>query len=134
MAGREDRDYIARDVLRDGFVLLAPDLLLTEAANALRKKVLANLLGATQANLGLTLLPTYFSRFFGPLETLVEAFEMACAINHPVADCVYLACAIRSDAVFLTDDAKLHQKAITLGAKLKTILLINWTPGLPVSP
>ena len=37
-------------------------------------------------------------------------------------------------AVFLTDDAKLHQKAMTLGAKLKAILLINWKPGLPVSP
>ena len=130
----EPRDHIARDVLRDGFVLLAPDLLLTEVANALRKKVLANLLGATQANLGLTLLPTYFNRFFGPLEALVEAFEMACAINHPVADCVYLVCAIRSDAIFLADDAKLHQKAMTLGAKLRAILLINWTPGLPVSP
>jgi predicted nucleic acid-binding protein len=130
----EDRDFIALDILRDGFVLLAPDLLLTEVANALRNKVRSNLLGASQAKVGLTALPDYFDRLFGPVETLVAAFEMACSLNHPVADCVYIACAIQSDAVLLTDDLRLHQKAMTLRPKLTSSLLSDWTPGLPVSP
>jgi predicted nucleic acid-binding protein len=130
----EDRHDVARDVLRDGFVLLGPDLLLTEVSNALRNKVRARLIGVDQARAGLADLPQYFDRFFTPVETLVEAFELACRINHPVADCVYIACAILSDAVLLTDDAGLHQKTKMIGADLKSVLLTTWTPGLPVSP
>jgi len=130
----EERHDVARDVLREGFVLLGPDLLLIEVSNALRNKVRARLIGVDQARAGLTDLPQYFDRFFTPVETLVEAFELACRINHPVADCVYVACAMRSDAVLLTDDAGLHQKTKMVGADFKSILLTAWTPGLPVPP
>ncbi len=45
----EDRHALARDVLRDGFVLMAPDLLLIEVANALRNKVALKLAEWAQA-------------------------------------------------------------------------------------
>lgn len=128
----EDRSDLARDVLREGFVLLAPDLLLTEVANALRNKVRANQMTYLQAKAGLELLPDYFDEVLTPGDTLAAAFELACLLNHPVADCVYVACATRSQALLLTDDARLHQKATTLGGSLQSTLLINWTPGLPV--
>ncbi len=130
----EDRHELARDVLREGFVLLCPDLLLTEVANALRNKVRANLIGEPQARAAIADLPRYFDRLFRPAETLAKAFEMACRINHPVADCVYLACAEESGAALLTDDATLHQKAQALGADVKCMLLADWTIGLPVTP
>ncbi len=126
----EDRDRLARGVLRDGFVLLAPDLLLTEAANALRNKVRAALIGTMQAREALTHLPNFFDRFSSASELLIDAFEMACRLNHPVADCMYVVCAIQSGAILLTDDQALNQKAKMLGADIKTVLLSDWTPGL----
>jgi hypothetical protein len=125
----EDRHLVARDVLRDGFALIAPDLLLIEVANALRKKVRAALADLAQAKAAIVVLPRYFDRLFQPGETLSQAFDIACQINHPVADCVYLACARESGAALLTDDATLHQKAKALGADVKVILLTDWVVG-----
>ncbi len=130
----EDRHELARDVLRAGFVLLCPDLLFTEVANALRNKAPAHLIGEPQAKTAIVDLPRYFDRLFRPAEALAKAFAMACRINHPVADCVYLACAEESGSPLLTDDVTLHQKARTLGAGVKCMLLADWTIGLPVTP
>jgi len=129
----EERHELARDVLRDGFFLSAPDLLLTEVANALRNKVRTGMIGEAQGRAALTELPRYFDRFFGPRDTLVKAFEIALKINHPVADCVYLACAQESGAALLTDDETLHQRAQQLRSDERCILLADWTPGLPVA-
>ncbi len=64
---------------------------------------------------------------------LAKAFEIACWIRHPVADCLNLACAEASGAVLLTDDISLGRKAQALGARVKVILLNDWAPGLPVT-
>jgi predicted nucleic acid-binding protein len=129
----EDRRDLARDVLREGFELLAPDLLLVEVANALRNKVRNSLLDVEQAKNGLVILPRYFSQLIAPDGLLGAAFDIACSINHPVADCVYIACAMRIGAPLLTDDAKLFQKTKMLGATVSAIQLIDWTLGLPVN-
>jgi hypothetical protein len=128
----EPRRDQARDVLRPEFDLIAPELILVEVANALRNKVRNSLADKSLMQTALIKLTGIFDRLINAREALDEAFEMACGINHPVADCVYLACAIQNGAVFLTDDATLHQKAMTIGGKLKSTLLIDWTPGLPV--
>jgi predicted nucleic acid-binding protein len=79
-------------------------------------------------------LPGMFDRLIGARETLDEAFAMACEINHPVSDCVYLACAKITGAALLTDDAIVFQKSAALDLGAKTLLLSNWTPGLPAGP
>ena len=58
----EERHELARDVLRDGFVSSAPDLSLTEVANALRNKVRIGLIGEAQGRAALAELPRYFDR------------------------------------------------------------------------
>ena len=77
----EERHEFAREVLRDGFVLFAPDLLLTEVANAPRDKVRAGLIGEGRGRAAPAELPRYFDRLFGPRETLAKAFEIALRIN-----------------------------------------------------
>ncbi len=52
-------------------------------------------------------------------------------VNHPVSDCVYLACAIRSSMVLLTDDAAQYQKSRILGPNMRAVHLRDWTLGLP---
>lgn len=130
----EERCDLARDVFREGSELTAPDLLLVEVANAMRNKVRAGQMTLTQARDALGKLPSLFDLFIGPRDTLVEAFELAQTLNHPVADCVYLACARIMDAVLLTDDETLHSKASAYDAKLTVLRLGDWTLGLPTNP
>ena len=63
---------------------------------------------------------------------LATAFEMACQINHPVVDCIYLACARVSGARLLTDDETLRKKAQGI-AGLKIVPLADWTIRQPLA-
>jgi predicted nucleic acid-binding protein len=87
--------------------LLAPDLLLVEAANALWKKTSRRELGVAEAEQALTMIAT------GPLvltpmtELLARALQMAAVLGHPVYDCVYLALAERAQAPLVTADERL---------------------------
>jgi predicted nucleic acid-binding protein len=119
----EPRRDQARDVLGSKHFLIAPDLILVEVANALRNKVRNGL--ANQADMVLALT--------NPRETLAAAFELGCRINHPVADCVYVACAKMTGSALLTDDASLFQKATTFDLGVKTLFLSDWTLGSPSS-
>lgn len=93
-------------LLATGDDLLAPDLLLVEAANALWSKVTRGELSGVKARRalgllresGLDLRPT------GPL--LDRALALAQRLRHPVYDCVYLALAERERARFVTADAR----------------------------
>jgi predicted nucleic acid-binding protein len=68
-----------------------------------------------------------FDQLIGPRETLEEAFEIGCKINHPISDCVYLACAKMVGAELLTDDATMFQKSVAFDTGAKALLLSNWT-------
>ncbi len=130
----EERFDLARDVFREGVELVAPDLLLVEVANAMRNKVRLGLMTLKQAQESLVALPNLFGRLLGPRDTFVEAFEFALAINHPVRDCMYLACARVLGAMLLTDDETLYLKAGGLSDKLTIVRLSDWAPGLSSSP
>lgn len=84
--------------------LVAPGLILVEAANALRRKALAGELSAEEA------LAAFEDLVAIPMlrvddDALVrEALELALLLHHPVADCLYLALSLRADAELLTAD------------------------------
>jgi len=130
----EPRHELARDVVAQGHELAAPDLILVEVANALRNKVRNGFANKADMLTVLTRLPAMFGMLIGAQETLIDAFEIGCRINHPVADCVYLACAKMIGAALLTDDASLHAKAQSLVTDVKVILLSDWAPTLPLGP
>lgn len=87
--------------------LLAPDLLLPEAANALWKKLLRREITTREAAQALDLLMTsgLDLRPSGPL--LGRALTLAQRLRHPVYDCIYVALAQAEGATLVTADQRL---------------------------
>ena len=86
--------------------LTAPALWLVEAGNAIWKRVGRGELSPEGADIRLAALgrtPVLTT----PVELdLAAALSLATALKHPIYDCLYLAAAIREDAVAVTDDAR----------------------------
>lgn len=91
--------------------LAAPDLLATEAANALWKKVQRSELTAPDAREALDLLLHGGLTWHATRGLLPRALELACLSRHPVYDCVYLALADQLGAPLVTADASLAKVA-----------------------
>jgi predicted nucleic acid-binding protein len=98
-------------VLATDAPLLAPDLLMVEAANVLWKKTRRRELTAAEAERALAVLSTT-GLAVSPAESLVRrAHALAQRLGHPVYDCVYLALAERERAAFVTADERLLGRA-----------------------
>jgi predicted nucleic acid-binding protein len=91
--------------------LLAPDLLLVEAANALWKKATRGEISPREAARALDLLRGSGVDLRPTSPLLARAMEVARLLDHPVYDCVYLALAERERATVVTADARLLQQA-----------------------
>ena len=98
---------------RDG--LMAPELLLIEVANALRRKIAVGDVEVEQAQDGLVLLARTVD--FKPMEPkwLRRALEISIAMSHPIYDCIYLALAEREGASLVTRDRDFITRASKLG-------------------
>jgi predicted nucleic acid-binding protein len=90
--------------------MLAPDLLLTEVANALWKKTARREITPVEADRALDLVKEsgIDLRPTGPL--LARAVQFARRLNHPVYDCVYLALAEHEHVSFITADRRLLRR------------------------
>jgi predicted nucleic acid-binding protein len=88
-------------------LLLAPDLLLPEAANALWKKLMRREITAREAAQAIDLLMAsgLDLRPSGPL--LSRALTLAQRLRHPVYDCLYVALAQAEGATLITADQRL---------------------------
>jgi predicted nucleic acid-binding protein len=75
-------------------LVLAPELMLTELANTHWKLRRADRLNDLD-----------------PQELLAEALALACHLNHPVYDCLYLALARREAASLISSDQRLNALA-----------------------
>lgn len=100
----------ARLVLADPADLHAPDILLAEFANTIWKKVRRGEILDEQP---------YMKELVGlgevvelhPAQELIwRAGQLAREIDHPVYDCLYLACAEATDSVLVTADRKFSDK------------------------
>ena len=93
------------EALLRGQVLAAPDVLFVEAANVLGKKIRKLEIGLEQAIAGLDYIRDHVAQVV-PGVTLVErGLAMSVELNHPVYDCVFLACAEHLEARIATRDA-----------------------------
>jgi predicted nucleic acid-binding protein len=108
----------AAALLRHSFRWIAPRLLLTEVASALRRKVVEGELSTEVALEALDVLMT------GPgaaIELAADeavmslALTLALSLQHKLPDCVYLALAERSGADLVTADRRLDQIARARG-------------------
>ena len=101
----------ARQLLDVQFDLHAPDILLAEFANIIWKKVRRGEIPDPQPYFGeLASLPEVVA--IHPVRDLIErAAQIAVLIDHPVYDCLYLACAELTASVLITADQQLINRA-----------------------
>ena len=83
----------ARHIFEYQLELTAPEFMLAEVANIAWKKARRNEIDKDQARFIVESLPKYIP-FLIPTRDLVEAAtRLALNLDHPVYDCIYLACA-----------------------------------------
>src|SRR3954453_16608751 len=77
----------ARDLIGSGQRLLAPDLVLVEAGNALRKKLARGVIDRVQALSGVQTVERAFDELFPARPLVHAAIRLALDLRHPVYDC-----------------------------------------------
>jgi predicted nucleic acid-binding protein len=87
--------------------LIAPDWVLAESANVLWKKVRQGQLEGAQARLGLDFIRSAYAELVPSSELLDRALAIALEADHPVYDCLYVACSEQRDAELVTADTRL---------------------------
>lgn len=108
--GAEPSDSF-QEALLNADLVLAPELMLTEVANALRRLQRAGQLSAEGLQQRLSRAAELVDVIEPDRHLQVEALALACHLDHPVYDCLYLALARREAAVLLTADRRLQQLA-----------------------
>ena len=98
------------DALRRADQLLAPDLIVTEWANALWKKVGRGEIALDDALLAARVLQQAQIELRPMRGLLRPATELALALNHPTYDCFYLALAAGESCPFVTADERVARK------------------------
>jgi predicted nucleic acid-binding protein len=89
--------------------LIAPDLMLAEFANVMRRKLRGGEVTADQLDAGVSLIKTLIDDFV-PTSALIEtALVLARQLDHSPYDCIYLACALKR-GVLLTADSTFLRK------------------------
>lgn len=103
----EQDSEAAVEIALSGRDLLAPQYVLVEVANAVRKNVKSGHLDAAAATAAWEeLLRSPLALTEVDISLATAAFELGLALQHPVQDCLYLALALRADAQVLTDDRR----------------------------
>ncbi len=89
-------------------LLQAPDLIVPEVANIVWKKSIRGEVTKDQARVVAVAIRQFIPRLHSIAELTEQALGIALTLNHPVYDCLYLACADVADGVLITADKRLH--------------------------
>ena len=92
-------------------LVLAPELMLTELANTLWKLRRADRLNDLDPQELLAEARELVDRLEPDRHLQAEALALACHLNHPVYDCLYLALARREAASLISSDRRLNAQA-----------------------
>lgn len=107
----EPHSHEARRLLAPRIVLHAPDFILTEIANVIWKKVRRGDIPSAQPYIEELANITDAVGLEPSTGFVIEAAALAVRIDHPVYDCVYLACAEAAAAPLVTADERLARRA-----------------------
>ena len=122
----EEHSEKAIGLLSSNLELVAPDIVLTEAANALWKTVKRGLLTPEQADARLTSLPNFFNRLLPTTDLVHEALLLGVAVDVPVYDCVYVVASRRIGAKLVTADSKLIAKLAGTPDHSNVVHIADW--------
>ncbi len=123
---KEDHSEKAIGLLSMDLELLAPDIVLIEAANVLWKTVKRGLLTPEQADARLTNLPSFFNRLLPAYDLAPEALALGVAVDVPVYDCLYVVAGRRAGANLVTADDKLIAKLAGTPDRSNVIHIADW--------
>ena len=104
----EDDSSAAQHLLEQA-ILEAPDLILAEVANGLWKAHRRGTLSAELYARDVAKLVEIFETFHSMATLTARAAEIAQRLDHPVYDCIYLACAERMESPLVTANRRLLQ-------------------------
>ena len=107
--------------------LLAPQLMIAEVADALRKHVRVGDISIEQAREALASLPRSFSEIVAMEQIADAALTLARKIEHSAYDCFYLALAESRSAQLVTADTRLINRVAKTKYKSHVIHLADWT-------
>ena len=108
---REPDREAAIALLRGGAALLAPDIIIPETLNVLWRKLRRGEVALQQAVNVANVLPQFFDGIVPSSRFAESAFELSLQMDHPVYDCMYLACALANSGVLVTGDETFRRKA-----------------------
>ncbi|MEP9349711.1 type II toxin-antitoxin system VapC family toxin [Xanthobacter sp. KR7-225] len=127
--------FVKEDDAQDAFRLLkgakeirAPQLLFGEVANALWKKVRRGDLTPDVGVGALEVLPGYISTVIVAEDLMGRALRLACAVHHPVYDCLYVEGARHVELPLVTADARLIRKFSSSPYASFILPLSDWRP------
>jgi predicted nucleic acid-binding protein len=109
-------------ILERGDECFAPDLVLVEVAGALDKKFKTGSVTREQAFEAVGKVQSEMTMVAGA-RLIESALDLASELKHPVADCLYLACALELDARVVSADKTFIDKAHSRGYTARTFML-----------
>jgi len=105
---REPGHEQALALLAPGVERHAPDLVIAETASIAWKKRTIGEITIDQAEAVVSALPGYFSSLLPAGKIVRRALEIGLQLNHPIYDCLYLACAATFEGgIVVTADDRL---------------------------
>lgn len=111
--------------------LAAPEVLLVETANVLRKKVRDRDVTREQAFEGMELVEANVKTLVPTSLLLSRAMQLAFEMNHPVYDCLFVACAETTGSKLLTRDEALVRRAARHGLAALLTLFPGESEAVP---
>lgn len=127
----EEQEDLARRILVQAEVLLAPDFLRVELANVLWKSTVRGGLDSDQALRIMEGLDDHPVALQATEPLVPRALRLAVELAHPVYDCVYLALAEREDCRVVTADRRLHQRVQSSDLAGRTVQLEHAAAEFP---
>ena len=97
----------------------APEIMLAEVANVLRKKVRRRELGQLQASVAIDGIRKVIPAIESTACSAARILDLALALDHHAYDCVYLALAERVNGVLVTADRVLLDKLRRVGSAIE---------------
>jgi predicted nucleic acid-binding protein len=125
---REEDSDAAHSLLAGQSGLIAPDIALAEIANALWKAHKRRIVDQEEVQRRLKGASRFFNQLLPTNELLDDGLELACTIDHPIYDCLYVVVSRRMGAPLVTTDSRLIARLAGTADMKNVVHLAHWTP------